>query len=285
MSAPQSYPAELSGIIEGMPDHVYHRRPEWSKHKLDDLAVNPAFMLWRMSNPFVPTDEMRFGSLVDMALFEPDRFEAETVVIPADAPKRPAERSVNAANPKRETLQAIAWWKEFDNRHPGAEQLTQDEARRINAILDRIYSHKTASRLIGGAGRAQASMFWTDPVTGLRMRGRPDYLHPEDILVDLKKVRSVNARDFRWQVRDLRYDVQLALYGDAYQQITGRKIREHAWIAFESEDPFHVVTYRAPEDMLERGRTLYRRDIDTLAECLRTNTWPSYSEELLTLEA
>ena len=55
------------------------------------------------------------------------------------------------------------------------------------------------------------------------------------------------------------------------------------FIAVETEAPYLVSCNIIGPDSLVAGREAYRRNLDTYAECVATDTWPGYSDTLQTI--
>jgi len=121
----------MTGIIPNLPAADYHARPEISKHGLDDFHRCPAWFKYRRENPHETTPALRWGSIVDEAVFTPAEFAANSVVLPADAPSRPTERSRKAKKPSEETIRAVEFWDKFDAENAGKVDL-RAEFRLIN---------------------------------------------------------------------------------------------------------------------------------------------------------
>lgn len=279
----------LSGIIPNLPAAEYHARPEISKHGLDDFHRCPAWFKFRREHPQETTPALRWGSLVDEAVFTPDEFAKNSVVIPADAPARPTERSRNAKKPSEETIRAIEFWDAFDKQNEGKEIITAEEAETLRNTVAAIANHPAASRLFhAGENLIQSSLFWTDPATGVSMRARPDMVvrrpnQDRDVIVDLKTAVSAEAGEFAKAATNFRYHVQAGVYLDAWKQITGRDAA-FVFIVVEKTEPFLVACYVASPRMLEIGTRHFRADLAAYAECLATDRWPGYAESIRELE-
>jgi hypothetical protein len=279
----------MTGIIPNLPAAEYHARPEISKHGLDDFHKCPAWFKYRRENPQETTPALRWGSIVDEAVFMPTEFAANSVVLPADAPSRPTERNRKAKKPSEETIKAIEFWDKFDAENSGREVITAEENIALTRTFHAIHGHPSAAKLFDcGERLIQSSLFWTDPQTGVAMRARPDMIvrRPEqdrDIIVDLKTAESAEREAFGKAANSWRYHVQAAIYSAAWKQITGRDAA-FVFIVVEKKEPYFVATYVASPRMLATGEKHFRRDLAAYAACLESGNWPGYADTIQELE-
>jgi hypothetical protein len=279
----------MTGIIPNLPAAEYHARPEISKHGLDDFHRCPAWFKYRRENPQETTPALRWGSIVDEAVFTPTEFAANSVVLPADAPSRPTERNRKAKKPSEETIKAIEFWDKFDAENAGREVITAEENIALTRTFHAIHGHPSAAKLFDcGERLIQSSLFWTDPQTGVAMRARPDMIvrRPEqdrDIIVDLKTAVSAAPEDFGKAANAWRYHVQAAIYSAAWKQITSRDAA-FVFIVVEKSAPFLVACYVASPRMLATGEKHFRRDLAAYAACLESGNWPGYADTIQELE-
>ena len=279
----------FSGIIPNLPAAEYHARPEISKHGLDDFHRCPAWFKYRREHPQETTPALRWGSIVDEAVFTPAEFAASSVVLPADAPSRPTERNRKAKKPSEETIRAIEFWDKFDAANAGKEVVTAEENIALTRTFHSIHGHSSAAKLFDcGERLIQSSLFWTDSQTGVAMRARPDMVvrRPEqarDIIVDLKTAVSAAPEDFGKAATNFRYHVQAAIYTAAWKQITGRDAA-FVFIVVEKAEPYLVACYVASPRMLATGEKHFRRDLAAYSQCLESGVWPGYSDTIQELE-
>lgn len=254
-------------IITDLPAAEYHATDAISKHGLDAIHRCPALYKYRKENPPEPTPAMRWGTLVHLAVLEPDRFAAEVAVAPE------INRRTNAGK---------AEWEAFCAENEGKEVLTAEEHTELCAIRDSVRSHPAAIRALGKSGLIEQSVFWDRD--GIQCRARPDYLHPAGVIVDLKTTDDASPGGFARSVANFRYHVQAAFYSDGLSAVQGPSaVKGFVFIAVEKKAPFLVGVYQADEAMLAAGRLAYEADIETFRQCLATDTWPGYGDTVLPL--
>jgi exodeoxyribonuclease VIII len=242
----------------------YHAMPGISKSGLDLINRSPAHYRWAKDNPSDPTPAMRLGTLTHLAVLEPDRFDSECIVMPVL---------------DRRTKDGKLRWEQFQADYPDHELLTSDEHTRIMSIRDAVRAHPMARKLMDRIAEVEVSTFWKDPISGIECRCRPDAELDNGMLIDLKTTRDAGP-GFERSVRQYRYHVQAAFYGDG---LGGMEVRPMVFIAVETEAPYLVSCNIIGPDSLVAGREAYRRNLDTYAKCVESGIWPGYSDAIQTI--
>jgi hypothetical protein len=267
--------AHEPGIRFDEPVEDYHRKRLGvaSKSGLDQVAKSPAhYRAWALGAEQPTTPAMKFGSAFHMAVLEPAKFCERYVTAP--------DFRVHGHPSSNAYKHAKAQWL-ADNA--GLEMIDQDDMERINRMAEALRAHPLARNLLAG-GTPEASLKWTDPDTGLACKGRVDYWLPEiGVAVDLKTTESAKPSTFARSVAAYRYHVQDVFYSRGFSEI-GQAIRHFLFVAVEKEAPHLVSVCYCDDAARERGEQLVQRDMATLAECVRTDTWPGYGDELQPLQ-
>lgn len=159
--------------------------------------------------------------------------------------------------------------------------LSQEQWDQLHAMRDAVMAHPAANALLTGCpGKAELSVYWVDPVTGVLCRCRPDWWRDDDLLVDLKTTDDASPEGFAKSIANWRYDVQDPMYQDGVQLATGRKPRGFVFIAVEKKYPHAVGVYVLDDESRELGRAQYRADLARYAECQANDTWPGYGDKI-----
>lgn len=261
-------------VILGMSNSDYHGAQGISKSGLDLIAKSPLHYwskyLDPKREPQEPTAAMQLGTAIHTAVLEPELFASDYLVAPAV---------------DRRTKDGKATWEAFvqECEANGKTSISVADLEVCNSISDVVRSHNTAKELLG-AGKAEVSMFWDDIETGVLCKCRPDWISAADVIVDLKSTTDASPEGFARSAYNFRYWVQAAWYLDGIEQATGSRPEAFVFVAFEKEPPYACGFYYATEEMIEAGRQEYRRLLDLYADCLSTNNWRGYSQELLPLQ-
>lgn len=274
----------IPGIVHGLDIDAYHAMEPISKSGLDSIDLSSAIFFARHRDPNRPPARERAGqlegNLAHCAILEADQFEKRYAIVPESAPRRPTEAQWNAKKPSPDSVMAMQWWSEFNERTNGATIITHDQ---YEAALRQAVSVRALPE-VGDAlasGKPEVSAFWIDEETGVECRCRPDWVHPVGeesvLLLDVKTYSIASASEFRRQVARKRYDVQAAYYSDGYEKASGKTVLGFIFLAVETEWPFAANAFMLDDESLESGRQKYRANLRTYAECLRTGKWPGYS--------
>jgi exodeoxyribonuclease VIII len=245
----------------------YHDHPALSASKLKVAVCGTPLDYWArhvdpLRKPFVPSDAMRQGSLVDCLLTQADKVDAMYRVAPA------VDRRTKAG--KEAWSEALA-----DAAAVGAELISADWMLTANMICDRLRSDAIVAQYLGGSG--QTPHFWFDEGLEVDCRYMPDCENPEQgLLVDLKKARDASPRGFQRQAYALGYDLQMAHYAEGFRDRYGKYPKEIALVAYEWEWPHNCAVHVLTADMLEEGRRRREEGIVLIKLCELTGVWPSW---------
>lgn len=235
------------GILPNIDEESYHRdTTTLSVSGMKTLLRSPARFLHERTHPRPATDAMDVGSIIHELILR----SGDTRIRVADAydwktPKVRARRD----DWRGQNLIAI---------HRG--QL-RDAARVRQAVMANPYVADIFS-----TGLPEQSLYWTDPATGVRLRGRVDWLRT-DVLVDVKTTE--------WDITDdhalgklaanLDWPMQAANYTDGHETITGRQV-PFLFVVIQVTAPYTVRIFQPSTVDLETGR---RR----VAEAIEVFTW------------
>jgi hypothetical protein len=275
---------------------------------IDDLAfeaymAHPApgsSFLWRMLDrspyharyaPPLKGDQFSLGTLVHSLLLEPDLAEEQVLVLPSvnittnagkaelvefytskltmmEVPEAPDK-------PEGKRLDAILKGYREACDEMGYQVVGKEMMDTAKAMRDSVLSTRLGSVTLD-KGVAERSMFIRDPVTGLHLKGRVDWIPDgHELLIDVKTTQSAKESDFARSMAKYGYHVQTALYRWIHQLIIGaRRPWESLHLVVESEPPYDTVFYRIDEDAITRGEQKMRRAIDMLSWCVMHNEWP-----------
>jgi exodeoxyribonuclease VIII len=258
-----------------MSNDEYHASPEFSSSQLKDILRSRAHF---HSNNILKENEREskkhfdFGTLAHTLFLEPEQFENEFVVGPK-FDRRTKEGKAEAAA-----------WEAANQGKIIIDQEMLDGARRIAENLRLLSSYQIMQNF---KGMAEASIFFTDPVYGLKLRVRPDYHiipcdeFPNGLILDVKTTTDARPFKFSKSCADFGYDISAAMYREGFQQHYKTEEKpEFFFLVGESAVPFLGKQYRASSLFLSIGEQRYNKAKELLAEPLITNEWKGYSTEL-----
>lgn len=303
---------DAPGVYPGIPDELYHQGPGISSSQLKFLAAKtPAHYYAKYLDPQRETPQTKptldLGKAFHCRILEPHRFvndfafqidprEYPNALVTMDDLRRQASLwDVKLPRLKSEAEAALAAaaeargepiviWShllaDFERRNAGRIVLPLEMEDQLIAMQQALFAHRTASRAFH-SGVAEASVYWEDPDSGLLLKCRPDYWRHTQMLTDLKSTRSASKWAFSKDIFEYGYHVSAAMYLDGIKHETGEDMEDRfLWVAQEKEPPYAVNTFVPTPESIAEGRRVYKAAALQLAECLATNVWPGYPEEV-----
>lgn len=259
------------GIYEGVPIDQYHGGAGISKSGLDDIDASPLRYWGTHLDPQRPRERSEtaaqlIGNLAHCAILEPAEFGKRYRVGP----------SVSNKN--------VKLWQDFKKEceADGAQAIDADQYAMAHKMREQVMLLPDVAAALA-VGTPEASAYWEDPATGVLCRCRPDWVHPvgamrqQAILMDVKTYSDASEHAFAKQAARMRYDVQDAYYTDGWELASGQKVLAFLFITVETAYPFVANVMMLDEPSKAAGKRKYRRNLDTYAECVKTNTWPGYA--------
>ena len=262
-------------LIEKMSNDEYHAREEFSSSQLKDMLRSGAHFY---SNNILKETEketkeaMNFGTLAHTMFLEPEQFKAEFVI----APKFDKRTKVGKE-------EALAW----EEANQGKILVTQEQVDGAERIANNLRTLSTYQFMMHEFGMAEASIFFTDPIFGLKLRVRPDYHiapcknFPNGLILDVKTTTDARPHAFSKKCSDFGYDLSASMYREGFQQYYQTEDKPpFILLTAESSIPFNVKQYNASDLLLSVGDARYYKSKEMLAESLLINEWDGYSKEM-----
>ncbi|MDK2769935.1 MAG: PD-(D/E)XK nuclease-like domain-containing protein [Sphingomonas sp.] len=257
--APKVDPNIKPGIYLGTPNESYHAGPGISKSGLWTIQTqSPAHYKFGEREESHAFD---FGEACHLAILQPDEFEKKVLRGPED----------RRGNKWKDMVEGCAL--------SGKLLLTGPDYDSVLAIRDGVHADSWINGIItGGKPMIEASGYWRDEETGALCRCRPD-LYREDlgVMLDVKSTVSAHPDAFSKAVVNYGYHAQEAHYSDGWRA-NGKAVEGFVFLAWEKKAPFAKAVYELPPSIVEEGRALMRKALNTYVECEKTQTWPAYGD-------
>lgn len=236
---------------------------------LDRRRLYEAYYLLGVPEP-EPTDPMRKGTATHTALLEPERFESLVVTYP---------KGILSKNGAVSTTEA----KAFRDEHEAAGRvvLKDEQYAAVKAMADSV--RRVCGKWLDLPGRKEQCIYWQDELTGMRCKGRTDWLldrsHTLDF--DLKTTTDASPNAFRRRCEDGGYWLQAAHYSEGLAVVTGKPV-EFYFVAVETAHPFACAIYSLDQPALVAAKLARRRVLNDLASCLATRDFSEPWESQVT---
>jgi len=160
-----------------------------------------------------------------------------------------------------------------DAAKEGLTVLTVDQVETIKRMADDASTYPEVQQGILN-GRAERSMMFKDPETGIWLRSRPDVIPAADgVFCDLKSTSSMDEDFLERQIFDCAYYLQAAM---------NRMVCRGLGIPFETFALLYVLNDDVPDtahveiesQTIDRGEECVRWALRTIRKCLDEDYWP-----------
>lgn len=257
-----------AGIHDGIPAEVYHA------HR-DSISSTGLRRLLPPSCPAI----FRHGEPPSSAAFDFGKVAHRLVLGDGDS------FTVSPFESFR-TAEAKAW--KAEQEAAGVVVISEDDLARARAMVAAVKAHPWAGQLFTD-GKAEQSLFWTDLETGVTCRARYDWLRNvvegrRLLIPDYKTTRSAHPGTFAKSAASYGYAQQAAFYMDAAVALGLDPDPLFLFVAQEKTAPYVVSVIALDDDDLRMGRELNQRALRIYADCLATDTWPTYAPGVVTVE-
>lgn len=258
---------DAEGVYADIPDHVYHSdRGSLSSSGARKLLPPscPATFRYEQDNPPAPKDEYDMGHAV------------HTLVLGVGAPIVRIDVDAWTTKAAREQRDAA--------RAEGKVPLKAADYDAAVAMANAVRRHPVAAMLLRD-GVAEHSIYWRDSETGVMLRARPDWLPRTGpggrlVIVDYKTSTSASPDKFRSAAADYGYHQQAEWYRDGVAAVGMSEDPAFVFVVQEKKPPYLVSVVELDNDALMLGRRLNRRAIDTYAECVAADHWPTWGDDV-----
>jgi hypothetical protein len=254
-----------SCLMRRLPAHIYHAdRAALSCSLLKPLLVSPAHFRAALTSCHRRSPAKDFGSLLHLVLLQPMDLANEVAVYPGVASKRTEE------------------YKQFEARN--SDKLVVDEPTfsEVRLLAEKVaataYKGRAIQRFIEES-ICEATIYFTEQATGLRLRVRLDAFHP-DITFDLKSTRHASSQQFTRDAVVFGYDLQAFMYSLGRCLYEGRHLaRPFVFITAENTDPHSVSTLLAGPRFMDNGAAKFEACIGAYQACVQTGLWPDLGSD------
>jgi len=260
--------SDLSGIVLDLPEHQYHAHPSLSSTGARKLLDSPARFHYAQTHPQAHKKAFDLGTVTHSKVLGTG---SGVDVIPADLLASNGAASTKAA-------------KDFiaDTYAKGLVPIKQSEFDEAMGMAEAVLAHPTARALFEQEGDAEASVFATDPDSGVALRARfdflPNFMQNDPWTVDLKTTgKSAAPDEFAKTVANFEYHVQQEFYLHAYGIATGDFTARMKFVVVETAAPHLVGVYELAPEFAELALARVRKALATYAACSAADLWPGYA--------
>lgn len=279
---PPDWTVTAPGLIEGMPNDVYHADP-WPGGSVSNsdaklLLEAPALYAYKRAHGGGKSSSaMNLGSAAHTrVLGEGDR------LVKIDA----AEYRTNDAKAARDRALRTGGIPLLGVRkYP--DRLTEWEV--VDAMANALERDPLAPYLFA-AGRAEVSAFWVDPETQVPRRARfdflPDTVEGKTLIVPDYKTKSgsLSPESFARHALDFGYTMQDHTYRSALAAL-GIDVNAGFLFVVQSPDPpYMVAVHQLTDEAREHGHSRTLRALNRWRDCTESGVWWGWSGKIHTVD-
>lgn len=241
----------------------------------------PAKFRWKMDNEQKPKKIWDFGHVAHHLILGKG---AQFAVLDPDV------HGLKADGSPSEKPTATGMWREAerDARSRGRIPIHRDDHAKAVAIAAAVLGDPEAAPIFA-SGQAEMSLYVTDPITGIRLRGRMDWINHDyhqdgTVLVDdVKTSNTADPFELEKKFYDLGYWMQRAWYEDLLILAGLAERVDFVFTVVEKDEPHVVTNVRYMNEAVDAGRSANRDAINLYARCLETGKWPGYVDNIVTI--
>ena len=276
------------GMYPGMPAATYHNhKGSYSKTSLSHFAKSGLEMMHHRENP-QSKPQWDFGTALHTAVLQPERWEDDIVLQPAEIKVRRGKA-----------------WDAFAAENEGKTIITQEQYIHIETAHFNLAANKEAYELLTG-GLQELSAFWqvefekdpdlgvfrstieglpgTQPYHTLLLKCRPDSLPGDCRIVDLKSCNDITPEGFGRAAYNYKYHWSAYLSTWGMTELTNHEHTDYYFVCVENHPPFDVAIYKTPIEIMEMAYEEIRELLPLLATADKTDTWPGQPKTIQRLQ-
>lgn len=281
-------------INEPMSDYLAKKAIQSSNIKECSYSPKDFLESYNSTKNIEQSDAMHLGTFTHSAILEPELFKKFVVKPKLDLRSsdglRESVRFHNRLTAYSYNLRGINTnWsfsklKEFNTMLMEETRgiiIEEEYKEKIDKIENSLHDYREGlvPRLLEGA-LTEVSMYCFEPVTGLEVKIRPDFINIEEnvgrnIIGSVKTTSTKSFSEFVSQCIELQYEISEAFYQDIVSHITGRNFDTTVMIVAQTVEPFHVYVVVWEDSVIEYGRYRYMHNLDIIKECFDNNYFPA----------
>ena len=253
----------------------YHAIKALSNSSLSVLKRSPTefykrFITGEMKSQ--ETEAMLLGSVVHMLALEPERFDAQYVVIHGPINPRTGKPYGRDAN-------KFTQWLDAEMALQTRKVLVREEFANSLAIAKAFQAHPTIAAIMASRTEklfeSECSMEYEIGDDKVEMKCKIDFVCPaERLIIDLKTTSDPSPYAWSWSAEDFGYHRQAAIYSDAMQAKYGEPFR-FLFGVVRSKEPYEAAVYELDAESIQRGRSEYEALIEQYVDRKAKNDWLS----------
>ena len=250
----------------------YHADPALGRSVADNLLTTcPAKVKYAMGQPSPSSPALLNGGMIHSAVLEPNLTDTEYGCKPAE---------IDGNSPRTNAYKEA--FAQMEDANPGKRWLPPSDYNMCMDVAASVLQHPLAKNLLYDASSLIEHTGFFE-IEGTPCKVRPDlYNKDSGIVLDLKTTIDASEKGFAKSVRQYGYLFQAAWYMTALRQM-GERPKQFVFLVVEKSAPYATACYTIANNDIEKEVPRVLEAIKIYGECLRTDVWPGYSDDIKTL--
>lgn len=215
---------------------------------------------------------MKLGSLAHTMLLEPHEINNRFVAIPKELLAK------NGAISTKDAKQFV-----MDNEEVGREVIKPKEWEETKKVVDSIL--KVCGKWLEKATQIEHAIYWNDPVTGLALKARPDWIvrTASDVFIfDLKTTTRIIPHTFSRVVETHEYWLQESHYRQGESVVSGTKPHMF-FVGIEQSWPYRAGLFQLSQESRDKSFECWRYLVNQVSHAIEKNAWADPWEDEITV--
>lgn len=205
---------------------------------------------------FELTPDMLLGSVVHMMILEPHLVDRYVL------------NKIEGNGQKTEVKEARALQA---SQNPDALIVTSEQRIIAQAMTQSIQSNEHFDNYLSN-GKAEITLVWTDEETGLKCKGRLDYVN-SNAICDVKTTKEISPQGFSDSCFDSHYFGQAAFYLNGWKALKGTD-QDFIFAAISKAEPFESWFSFVNEDQISYGKKQVSKLLREYKKHSESGIWP-----------
>jgi len=260
-----------SGIVEGLSNELYHAHSAISSTGLKKLLTGtPAHLRSFLdSEDKLESEALLRGSVLHSMLLEPNTLN-DTYIFERNYLKDKTRLAKNGGS--KEQWDYLKEISEITGK-PLVKFEIYDACRRMR---DKVKANPYWPDI---AKNSQKEISLFADIEGIPVKARYDAML-SNLVIDLKTSKDIlTTANIQKTIIGLGYHFSAAMYIEIGRML-GLPVDGFVWIFVENKAPFSCRYVQADNEMLEIGRQEFYACLGKYKECLESDQWPGYSENV-----
>ncbi len=265
---------EYTPGIYDISNEEYHSSEGISRSQLMTMRKTP-YHYWfehisGLSEGHAESEAMKLGSALHIMVLEPEKFDPQYYI---------------AKHWDRRTTLGKQGYAAEQEEAAGRIMLSHEQWRLLQCMGEGIGKNSDAQAILAKnqlLGKAEQSIYWNEPNTGVRCKCRPDLWH-DKVVIDLKTSVNASYREFQSSVYKYGYHIQAGMIQEGIRNVTGVTIHDFCFVVVEKEPPFATAVYLLDETAIARGASEFRTLLAKLKYAQDNEEWEGYPTQNLIL--